>query len=184
MNSENEYGMPNPGEEMEARLWAYIDGLSEPGEHSTIERLIAEQAEWRMRYEELFALHRSIGEIELEEPSLRFTKNVMEEIARLQIAPAAKNYINSRVIWGIALFFIVTFVGFLVYGFGQIDWSAASDSQSALSIDLQKVDYSKMFGNNLVNIMMMLNVILALMFLDRYLANQKRKHRVSGVNGQ
>jgi hypothetical protein len=160
--------------EIELRLWEYIDGFSNEEERSAIEKLVAENTEWRSKYQELLEVHQSIHLLELEQPSLRFTKNVMEEIAKYHIAPAAKKYINNKIVWGIGLFFVIMIIGFLVYGIGQIDWSAASDSKTALGIDFNKVDYSKMFNNNFFNGFMMLNVVLGLMLLDRFL-NTKRK---------
>lgn len=159
--------------DIEIRLWEYIDGFSDAEEQSVIERLIAENAEWKAKYHELLEVHDSINLSELEQPSLRFTKNVMEEIARYQIAPAAKSYINSKVIWGIGIFFITVIVSFLVYGISQIDWSAGNP-QSNMGDYITSIDYSKMFNNTFVNIFMMLNAVLGLMLLDRYL-NNKRK---------
>jgi hypothetical protein len=158
-------------EDMELRLWEYIDGISE--QPSAIEKLIAENAEWRAKYAELLDVHQLVQATELEEPSLRFTRNVMEEISRLQIAPAAKKYINTKIIWGIAAFFMTVIVGFLVYGMSQIDWASGSNSSSPVGVDFTSVDYSKMFNNTFVNLFMMINVILGLMLLDRYL-NMKR----------
>jgi hypothetical protein len=112
---------------------------------------------------------------ELEEPSVRFTKNVMEEIARLHITPAAKNYINKNIIRGIAIFFITMITGFLIYGFGQMDWTA--DSGSAISVDLSKIDFSKFFNNTYVNVFMMINIVLGLFLLDNYLATKRKKYR-------
>ena len=166
--------MNNLGD-MEARLWEFIDGFTPDEERSAIEKLLAENAEWKVKYQELLELHQNINLVELEQPSLRFTKNVMEEIAKYQIAPATKSYINSKIIWGIGIFFITVIVGFLVYGFAQVDWSAGSDSKSTLGVDLGKIDYSKMFSNNFVNVFMMLNVVLGLFLLDRYLANKRNK---------
>jgi hypothetical protein len=160
--------------EMEAKLWAYIDGFSEEGEAAEIRKLVEENAAWRSRYHELLEVHSLIRASELEQPSLRFTMNVMDQIAKYQIAPATKNYINKKVIWSIGLFFITTILGFVVYGFSQMDWSKASDSKSTFGIDLKKVDYSEMFSNNFVNIFMMLNVVLGLMLLDRYLNKRKK----------
>jgi len=162
-------------EEIEVRLWEYIDGFSKDDERPVIEKLIAENAEWRAKYHELLEVHQSLNLVELEEPSLRFTKNVMEEIAKYQIAPATKTYINNKVIWSIGIFFITMIVGFLIYGFAQIDWSVAGDSKSTLGIDLTKVDYSQMFNNNLMNGIMMLNVVLGLFLFDRYLSNKNKK---------
>jgi hypothetical protein len=159
--------------DMERRLWDYIDGTS--NEASTIEKLIAENSAWRAKYAELLDIHSLVQVTELEEPSLRFTKNVMEEIARLQITPAAKKYINTRIIWGIAAFFITVIVGFLVFGLSQVDWSSGSGNRSAVGIDFTSVDYSRMFSNSFVNLFMMINVILGLMLLDRYLAYKRKK---------
>lgn len=159
--------------DMESRLWDYIDGTS--AEASAIEKLIAENSAWRAKYAELLDIHSLVQATDLEEPSLRFTKNVMEEIARLQISPAAKKYINTRIIWGIAAFFITAIVGFLVYGFSQVDWSSGSGSGSTAGIDFTSVDYSRMFNNSFVNLFMMINVILGLMLLDRYLSWKRKK---------
>jgi len=159
--------------DMELRLWEYIDGLSTTEEKSVVETLIRENAEWRALYQELLQTHQSLAAIDLEEPSMRFTKNVMEEIAKYQIAPAAKVYINQKIIWGIAAFFVLSILGFLVYGFGQIDWSAGN-SNSVLSVDLGKVDYGKIFNSTVMNVFMMVNAVLGLMLFDRFL-NSKRK---------
>lgn len=161
--------------DIEVRLWDYIDGTGDASEKPVIEQLIAENAEWRAKYQELLEVHQLIDATELEQPSMRFTKNVMEEIARFQIAPATKKYINNKIIWGIAIFFITSILGFVIYGIAQIDWTTASSSQSTIGVDLTEVDYSKVFNNTLMNVFMMLNVVLGLMLLDRYL-NSKRKN--------
>lgn len=161
-------------QEIEIRLWDYIDGTANAQEAMAIEKLVAENSDWRAKYQELLALHSLIDATDLEEPSMRFTKNVMEEIARLHITPAAKNYINNKVIWGIGIFFITVIIGFLGYGFSQIDWSAANP-QNTITDKITSVDYGKMFNNTFVNVFMMINVLLGLTLLDRYLSN-KRKH--------
>lgn len=167
MNKENK----NENAGMESRIWDYIDGISP--EKNAIEILLQSNQEWKTKYNELLEIHRVMQSSELEQPSLRFTKNVMEKIAKYDIAPATKSYINKKIIWSITAFFIATIVGFLIYGFGQIDWTAAN-STTEKYIDLGKVDYSKIFSNTFVNIFMMLNVVLGLMLLDRYLANKKK----------
>jgi hypothetical protein len=161
------------GPDMESRLWDYIDGTS--AEASAIEKLIAENSVWRAKYAELLDIHSLVQVTDLEEPSLRFTKNVMEEIARLQITPAAKKYINTRIIWGIAAFFITAIVGFLGYGLSQLDLSSGSESGNPAGIDFTAVDYSPMFNNSFINLFMMINVILGLMLLDRYLSWKRKK---------
>jgi len=162
------------GHEDEARLWEYIDGGSEASEMLAIKKLIEENAVWREKYSELLAVHQMLQSSELEEPSMRFTKNIMEEISRLHIAPAAKTYINKKVIWGIGGAFIAMIVGFLIYAIAQINWSEGT-SDTSMGFDLTRIDYSKMFNNNLMNAFMMVNIVLGLVFLDRYLANKRNK---------
>jgi hypothetical protein len=174
MSEENNYPLGDEG--IEIRMWDYIDGLADDSEKVAIEKLIAENAAWRTKYQELLEVHQLMHTTELEEPSMRFSKNVMEEISKYQIAPATKNYINQKIIWGIAAFFISTIVGFLIYGISQINWSAASDS-SSIGIDFTKVDFSGMFNNSLMNAFMMLNIILGLMLFDRYLEMKKREYK-------
>lgn len=171
MNREKE-NFSHEDADMEDRLWSYLDGQSD--EASKIEELLEESNVWKEKYGELLELHTLMKETELEQPSLRFTKNVMDEIARYQIAPATKAYINQKIVWGIGAFFITMIVGFLVYGVSQINWSEAGNTESPIGVDLGAVDYSRMFNNTLVNAFMMLNVVLGLFLLDRYL-NMKRK---------
>lgn len=165
----------NTNNNIEQRLWDYIDGIGSEAEQTTISQLIESNAEWKSKYKELLDVHQLMYSTELEAPSMRFTKNVMEEISRLQIAPATKTYINKNIIRGLTIFFVTMVVGFLVYGFGQVDWT--SDSKSSLNIDISAVDYSKFFNSTLMNIFMMINVILGLFLLDRFLANKRKQFR-------
>lgn len=167
----NSFEKMDQSADMELRLWDYIDGTS--NEPTLIQTLVVENAAWRAKYAELLEVHQLMNSTELEEPSLRFTKNVMEEIARFQITPAAKKYINTKIIWGIAAFFLTVITSFLVYGLSQMTWQSGESNNSAMA-DLANVDYSRLFNNTFVNLFMMLNVILGLLLLDRYL-NMKRK---------
>jgi len=160
---------------IEERLWNYIDGTATADERSVIEKLVQENAEWKAKYHELLEVHTLIQSSDLEEPSMRFSKNVMEEIAKLHIAPATKTYINNKIIWGLGIFFIVMIVGFLVYGFGQVDWNAPGNS--TITDNLNKINLSKFFNNTYMNVLMMINIVLGLFLLDRYLANKRKKYR-------
>ena len=161
-----------PQQDMEQQIWAYIDGVCSTDERNRIDKLLKINLDWKNKYRELLDVHQLLSDSETEQPSLRFTKNVMEEIARSQIAPATKNYINKKIIWGIAAFFIILIGGFLVYGFGQVNWSETGNTN--LPIELDKVDYSRFFNNNVVNVFMMINVVLGLFLLDRFLANRRK----------
>jgi hypothetical protein len=161
--------------DIEQRLWEYIDGFCSAEDKAVVETLIQENKQWRELYQELLQTHQSLMAADLEQPSLRFTKNVMEEIAKHQIAPATKAYINNKIIWGIASFFVLSIAGFLIFGFSQIDWTAGTNSNTTLGIDLTKVNYNKMFNSTVMNVFMMLNAVLGLMLLDRYISNKRKK---------
>jgi len=160
----------NTEQHIEERLWNYIDGLATSEERSAIEKLLQENVEWQRQYRQLLDVHQLLNATEIDEPSMRFTRNVMEEIAKAHIAPATKSYINKKIITGLAWFFVTMIVGFLIYGLGQINWSQSGDTN--LPSQLTNFEWNKFFSNTYVNIFMMINVVLGLMLLDRYLANE------------
>ena len=96
----------------------------------------------------------------------------MEEISKTHIAPATKTYLNKKVIWGIAAFFLTVITSFVIYGIAQIDWSSGT---SGKGIDFNRIDYSSLFNYNCLNIFMMVNVVLTLMLLDSYLTGKKKR---------
>ena len=161
---------------MEEQLWSYIDGFSSAEERSAIEKLMETNLEWKNKYHELLEAHLLMKSAELEQPSMRFTKNVMEQIAKYHIAPATKSYINKKIIWGIGIFFLTTIVGFLIYGFGQIDWASGS-SESLLPYKMPTIEWGKFFNNTYTNIFLMVNTVLGLMMLDMYLSKKKKQLR-------
>ena len=166
---------------IEERLWDYIDGLAVPEEKSAIEQLIDSNIEWRNKYHELLEVHQLMSKsLELDEPSMRFTQNVMEDIAKYQIAPAAQSYINKRIIRGIFAFFLLTIAGFLIYGFGQMNWSGGGSGSTTLpfNIDANRInsfDFSKLFNSTYTSIFVMVNAVLGLVMLDMYLGKKKKQ---------
>ena len=170
---------------IEDRLWDYIDGNIPAEEKTFVEQLIATQEAWRKKYHELLDVHQLMNSsLELDEPSMRFSQNVMEEIAKYQIAPATKTYINKKIIYGIGIFFIAMIAGMLVYGLGQINWSDAGTSSDLLSKynnNVGKLDFSKFFNNTYTTIFMMINVVMGLMLLDMYLGKKRKERGLEGM---
>jgi hypothetical protein len=161
---------------IEERLWGFIDGQVSAEEKSVIEKLLETDKVWNKTYHQLLEVNELLKSSALDAPSLRFTKNVMEKIAALQITPATKTYLNNKIIWGLGIFFITLVVGFLVYGFAQMDWSTVNTSDT-ISRNIPKLDFSKFFNNTLVNAFMMINVVLGLFLLDNFLTNKRKAFR-------
>ena len=165
--------------DMEQRLWEYIDGFSMAEENAVVETLIRENQQWRQLYQDLLLVHQSLAGIDLEQPALRFTKNVMDEIAKNAIAPATRNYINPKIIWGITAFFILSILCFFIYGLGQINWLASSAPAHPLGIDLNKINYGKMFNSTVMNVFVMVFAVLGLMLLDQFIHNKQKKYHTT-----
>ncbi|HMK26022.1 MAG TPA: hypothetical protein VK483_08340 [Chitinophagaceae bacterium] len=173
--NENDRNSPLGVGGIEERLWNYIDGTAAAEEKTVIEKLLETDTAWKAKYHELLEVHQLVQSSELDAPSLRFSKNVMEEIAKLHIAPATKTYINKKIIWAISFFFIAIITGFLIYGFGQMDWN--EEGANAISKNLNKLDLSKFFSNTWVNVFMMINVVLGLFLLDNFLSAKRKELR-------
>ncbi len=164
----------NEQENIEESLWNYIDGSLNTSDISFVEKMIQSDAHWKAKYSELLEVHQLMqNHIELEEPSMRFTQNVMEEISRLYITPATRTYINKNIIWGIAIFFLTTIVGLLGYMFGQVNWSQPGTGYN-INYNITNVDWSKLFNSAYMNIFIIINIVLALMLLDMYLTKKKK----------
>ncbi len=164
---------------IEERLWDYIDGISSVNEKSAIEKLIESNLEWKNKYHELLEAHQLMQSTELDEPSMRFTKNVMDEIAKYKVAPATRSYINKKIIWGIGGFFITMIVGFLIYTFSQVHLTDTATPKILTEYNntVGKVDWSKFLNSTYTNIFLGINVVLGLMMLDIYLTRKKQQHK-------
>jgi hypothetical protein len=169
-------------QDMEHRLWEYIDGRCSPSEYAKIVQNITEDPVWKNKYTEMMEIHQLLQTEELEMPSMRFTKNVMEEISRYQVAPATKNYINKNVIRGISFFFLAMIAGLVIYFISQMHWSTSSTSKMIpeFNINADKLNWSKMLNNTYVNVFIGINAMLALVLLDKFMQGRK-KDRHSGV---
>ncbi|RYZ41906.1 MAG: hypothetical protein EOP49_28630 [Sphingobacteriales bacterium] len=164
----------NTEQPMESRIWDFIDGNLNAEETSFVENLVQTNQEWRERYAELLQVHSMMNEkFELDEPSMSFTRNVMEEIGRLNITPATKKYINQKVIWGIGGFFILSLLSIVVYAFSQA--MRSSGSESSLAVSIKSFDFGVVLNSTYTNIFLMVNTVLGLMLLDMYLGARKKK---------
>src|SRR5215831_12512099 len=134
----------NEEQQIEIRLWNYIDGSIEAEEKLQVEELLNNNLQWQEVYRQLLEVHQlAKNEMELEEPSMRFTKNVMEEISKAKVAPATNSYINKKIIGVIAWFFILLIGGFLFFMFTQLNWSRTGNSNTIQLPDISKFDISK-----------------------------------------
>jgi hypothetical protein len=110
---------------IEEKLWNYIDGNCTPQEQLAIDNLIASDEAYRIKYEELLSFNQEITAMELEEPPMAFTYNVMETIRAENASKPLKATINKHIIFGIAAFFAITITTLLIYSLATIKWTAS-----------------------------------------------------------
>ena len=164
---------------VETQIWNYIDGTANAREIIFVEQKIATDKLWQQKYEELVELNQLLATgIDTDQPSLRFSKNVMEQIRDVQPLPATIQYINKNIIRSIAAIFVFTIVAFLAYSFVQINWSSPV-GYSPIPFEMKtsfidKVDFGKLADSNWVNIALMINVVLGLVLLDGVLRRRKK----------
>ncbi|HLP38882.1 hypothetical protein [Lacibacter sp.] len=162
-------------QQMEEKIWGYIDGTSSKEEIAFVEQMIAADAIWRAKYSELKEINQLLkADMELEQPPMRFSMNVMDQLQGLKPAPATKKYINKTIIRSIAVFFIVTIVGFLIYSFTLIDWSSSTATGEGYQLPSISFDYKLLLNSTWLNVLLMLNVVMGLLYLDNYLRRNKK----------
>ncbi|WP_295793376.1 hypothetical protein [Mucilaginibacter sp.] len=163
---------------IEEKLWNYIDGTCTADEQSAINKLIASDEAVRLKYKELLALNREFATMELDEPSMAFTYNVIEAIRTEQALVPLKAAINKRIVMGIALFFVITLTGFLVFAFTKMNFASmgTADILPKVPANFKMPEVSMHFSKPLVEGFMFFDVVLGLFLFDAYLRRKKQAH--------
>jgi hypothetical protein len=161
---------------IEEILWNYIDGHCTADEQKTISALIAHDEDYKHKYQELLTLNKEFSAMELDEPPMAFTYNVLEAIRTEQAQKPLKAAINKRIIWGISTFFILTISALLIYALASINWSADAVSVKVPN-GLKMPDITKPVMEGFL----FFDVILGLFLFDAYLNNKKSPNRFKSV---
>jgi hypothetical protein len=163
---------------IEEQLWNYIDGTCTADEQSAINKLIASDESVRLKYNELLALNKEFATMELDEPSMAFTYNVIEAIRTEQALVPLKAAINKRIIMGIALFLVITLTGFLVFAFTKMDFASLGSVNIGVKVpaNFKMPEVSTHFSKPLVEGFMFFDVVLGLFLFDAYLRRKKQAH--------
>jgi len=153
---------------IEETLWNYIDGNCTPDEQKAITTLIAQDEAFRLRYHELLKLNKEFSAMEIDEPSMAFTYNVMEAIRAEHAEKPLKAAINKRIILGITIFFVLTILILLVYTLSNISLSGVSVSVKVPS-GLKMPVIANYVTKPMIEGFLFFDVILALFLFDTFL---------------
>ena len=151
--------------EIEEKLWNYIDGDCTAEERTQIEARLLVDGQYQKVYEELLAVNKVLEHLEFEEPSMSFNRNVMDQV-NLEIKPVAlKTKVDNRIVYGIMAFFIISMLGIFGYVITQSDFSL---SASLSKINIQ-FDTEKLITPTFFKVFLVIDVVLILLFIDNYL---------------
>ena len=162
--------------DIEEKLWEYIDGLCPADEHEALELLIANNETYRLKYIELMQLNDDFADMELEEPSMAFNYKVMETIRLEAPLKPLKSAIDKRVIWGIGAFFISTITVLLIFVLANINWSFNNSINLPVNLEMPKIgDY---FNSTTLRVFILFDIVLSMYIADTYL-RKKLKNKIT-----
>ncbi|RYY32313.1 MAG: hypothetical protein EOP46_19280 [Sphingobacteriaceae bacterium] len=157
---------------IEEKLWDYIDGNCTPHEQQAIAKLIEHDDAYSAKYNELLALNAEFAAIELDEPPMAFTYNVMEQIRAEAALKPLKAAIDARIIKGIAAFFIVSIMGLVVFALVQANWSANPIADLKMP-EIKVPDINSVFTGPAIQAFLFFDVVLGLYLFDAWLRRKK-----------
>ncbi|RCH53800.1 hypothetical protein DJ568_16315 [Mucilaginibacter hurinus] len=153
---------------IEEKLWNYIDGNCTPEDQQAIARLIEHDDLYKRKYAELLSFNAEFANMELDEPSMAFTYNVMEQIRAEQAAKPLKAIVDQRIVRGIAAFFLVTISVLLLVALSTVNWSAGGAVRWEIP-QIQVPDPSNPFMQGFL----FFDLILGLYLFDAWLRRKK-----------
>lgn len=162
---------------IEETLWNYIDGNCTADEQKAISTLIARDEVYRLKYNELLKLNNEFSAMEIDEPSMAFTYNVIESIRAEHAQKPLKATINKRIIMGITIFFVVTIVALLVFILANMQLPAASIPANVIT-GLKIPDLGKYITKPVMEGFMFFDVLLALFLFDTFLRRKNFQRQV------
>lgn len=158
--------------EIEKRIWAYLDGLDSPEERQETETLIAGNEVWKETCQKLQALQSMLGDKDLlEQPSMRFTKNIMDELASVEPAHKMQPLAKSWVVKLLGAFFILSTVALIIL-------SVTTESSGKYKIP----DWGMLNNHQHHQILFCaaaINILVLLVLADKYRSFRRQIHKTN-----
>lgn len=157
----------------EDEIWDYIDG------NGTTESLAATAANietdpvYATLYEELLAVHQQLASIDLEEPSMSFSRNVMEAVKTAPAPVRLRTRVDKRIIYAFATFFIAAIAVMVTYILSGVRINPAAPE---LHIDLRATASALRTAINptVIKIFLFVDMLLAFVYLDILLRRRRK----------
>jgi len=164
---------------IEEKLWNYIDGTCSDEDRKAIDILIAQDEVYRRKYEELLALNQDFSKMELDEPPMAFTYNVMEAIRAEHAKQPLKAGINKRIIKVISGFFIVSIALMLILAISNVHPGNSSANISVhLPDSLRLPDIKNYLSKPVLEGFLFFDIVLGLFLFDAWLRRKSVSKQV------
>jgi hypothetical protein len=166
---------------IEQRIWDYLDGIGNSQERELTERLIKSDPGYQQVYEECKSFNSLVSASDQDEPSMGFTRNVMEKINLEPVHASVKTLIDKRIIFGIAAFFLFSITALLGLLFYQIEWSQAVGFKIP-EFNIPAIDTSKYLNSSYINIFFFVDIIIGLYLFDGFLRKRLNSKSVDKIS--
>ena len=117
----------------ETLLWKYIDGECSAEEQQQVEHMLDRDERLRQSFDLMQRMHEKLSEQSPDQPSMRFTKNLMEQLPQLYTSPSRQPLMSPAWIYGITAVLVLAAI---VASFFQTSNGAAAHPPFGLNIDL------------------------------------------------
>jgi hypothetical protein len=136
---------------------------------------LATDPEFKNLYEQLLAVNAQLlANLEVDEPSMSFTRNVMEQVKHEMAPVALKTKVDCRIIYAIGGFFSITLLALLGYAF------ATADFQMKMPTFDLNLNIDALISPAFLMGFLFVNAALLLVYLDTYLRKGIKKAQKKG----
>ena len=157
----------------EQLIWNYLDGIASEEERKHTEQLLESDSEFLTLFEELSAIHLQISALDLDEPSMSFSRNLMEKIQLEHSLMPQKSLLGKWLINGIALFFLSTILCVLGILFFKVEWSQSSET-AWFDFTMPQFALGSSSYSFLINLFVFVDIIVVLYFFDVYISKKMK----------
>lgn len=111
-----------------------------------------------------------LKDMELNEPSMSFNRNVMERVKLEAIPVPLKTRVDKRIIYGIAGLFVCCISVVLAYAAANTNFNYNGFQKVNFKIDF---DLETSSSSQLLRVFLMVDAVIALIWLDQFLRKRK-----------
>lgn len=149
------------------KLLDYLDGTLAPADKKRLEQELATSEELRSRLDELQSVTHTLSQVRIEQPSPNFTQRVMDHLDQLPVRSGLSMRNSILLLAGVL---VAVIIGSLLLASGifdapgTINLNELVETNKYIQQPLPSIPFN---GKLVVNIIILLNIALAFLVLDR-----------------